>query len=127
MLDSAEIINYMLWYWLYPFIRDRLNLDTMAKDIKVVANDLKLYFQGFEVALASNNISDAIRYLKDMRRELNDNLDYLQSKQESETIQQVMKQNLQESLADYKDRVKRLEEELKKGWTRRLLVANEQN
>lgn len=87
----------------------------MAKDIKVVANDLKLYFQGFEVALASNNISDAIRYLKDMRRELNDNLDYLQSKQESETIQQVMKQNLQESLADYKDRVKRLEEELKKG------------
>ena len=87
----------------------------MAKDIKVVANDLKLYFQGFEVALANNNISDAIRYLKDMRRELNDNLDYLQSKQESETIQQVMKQNLQESLADYKDRVKRLEEELKKG------------
>jgi seryl-tRNA synthetase len=87
----------------------------MAKDIEVVANDLKLYFQGFEVALASNNVADAIRYLKDMRRELNDNLDYLQTKQEATAIQQVMKENLQESLADYKERVKRLEEELKKG------------
>ena len=87
----------------------------MAKDIEVVANDLKLYFQGFEVALASNNVADAIRYLKDIRRELNDNLDYLQSKQESTVIQQVMKENLQESLADYRDRVKRIEEELKKG------------
>ena len=44
----------------------------MVKDIQVVANDLKLYFKGFDVALDSNNIDDAIRYLRDIRRELND-------------------------------------------------------
>lgn len=35
------------------------------KDIQLVANDLKLYFRGFEVALERNNIEDAIRYLNE--------------------------------------------------------------
>lgn len=86
----------------------------MAKEIEVVANDLKLYFKGFEVALADSNIDDAVRYLKDIRRELNDNLDYLQAKKEAAAIQAVLKQNLRESLADYNERIKLIEAELKK-------------
>jgi tetratricopeptide (TPR) repeat protein len=88
--------------------------ETMVKDIQLVANDLKLYYKGFEVALERGDIDDAIRYLRDMRRELNDNLDYLISKKESTSIQDVMKQNLQESVEDYKRRIKNLEEELRK-------------
>jgi hypothetical protein len=86
----------------------------MVKDIQLIANDLKLYYKGFEVALERGDIDDAIRYLRDMRRELNDNLDYLISKKESTSIQDVMKQNLQESIEDYKRRIKSLEEELRK-------------
>lgn len=40
----------------------------MAKDIEAVTNDLKLQVQGFEVALANNNVADAIRYLKNMKQ-----------------------------------------------------------
>lgn len=86
----------------------------MVKDIQLVANDLKLYFRGFEVALNKSNIDDSIRYLKDIRRELNDNLDYLQAKQEASEVQDVLKRILKESLGDYKKRIKRIEKELKR-------------
>ncbi|HEX9678655.1 hypothetical protein [Nitrososphaera sp.] len=86
----------------------------MVKDIQLVANDLKLYFRGFEVALNKSNIDDSIRYLKDIRRELNDNLDYLQAKQEASEVQDVLKRILKESLGDYKKRIRRIEKELKR-------------
>lgn len=60
------------------------------------------------------DIGDAIRYLRDMRRELNDNLDYLESTKEGVAIQEVLRRNLEESLEDYKARVSQLENELKK-------------
>lgn len=85
----------------------------MSKDLEHVANDLKVYYKGFEVALGRGDVNDAIRYLKDMRRELNDNLDYLESMKEGATIKEVLRKNLQESLEEYKARVKQLEEELK--------------
>jgi DNA repair exonuclease SbcCD ATPase subunit len=86
----------------------------MTKEMQILANDLKVYFKGFEVALDNGNIDDAIRYLKDIRRELNNNLDYLQSKKESTAVQELLKKNLQESLDDYKSRIKQIEEELRK-------------
>lgn len=86
----------------------------MVKDIQLVADDLKIYYKGFVTALDRGDIDDAIRYLRDMRRELNDNLDYLVSKREALAIQDVMKKNLQESIEDYKKRVKELEEELRR-------------
>ena len=86
----------------------------MAKDIRVVANDLKVYYTGFEVAVNKGDIGDAIRYLRDMRRELNDNLDYLESTKEGVAIKEVLRRNLEESLEDYKARVRHLENELKK-------------
>lgn len=30
--------------------------------VRVVANDLKIYFKGFEVALKRDDIQDAVRY-----------------------------------------------------------------
>lgn len=85
----------------------------MVKDIQLVADDLKIYYKGFVTALDRGDIDDAIRYLRDMRRELNDNLDYLASKKEALAIQDVMKKNIQESIEDYKKHIKKLEEELR--------------
>lgn len=52
----------------------------MAKDVEIVANDLLIYFKGLEVALGKGNVDDAIRYINNTKRELDDNLGYLQSK-----------------------------------------------
>lgn len=52
----------------------------MAKEEEIVANDLKVYFRGLEVALGKGNIDDAIRYIGNIKSELDDNLGYLQSK-----------------------------------------------
>ena len=86
----------------------------MAKDIQVFANDLRVYFKGFETALGSGNVEDAIRYLRDMRAELNDNLEYLITRKEGTAIEEVMKTNIQESIEDYKKRIKNLEKELER-------------
>lgn len=52
----------------------------MAKDVEIVANDLLIYFKGLEVALGRGNVDDAIRYINNIKTELDDNLGYLQSK-----------------------------------------------
>ncbi|MEM2140086.1 MAG: hypothetical protein QXJ74_04200 [Nitrososphaera sp.] len=52
----------------------------MAKDVEIVANDLRVYFKGLEVALGKGNIDDAIRYIHNIKTELDDNLGYLQSR-----------------------------------------------
>jgi DNA-binding transcriptional regulator GbsR (MarR family) len=79
-----------------------------------MANDLKVYFRGFEVALKRRNIDDAIRYLTSIKAELNDNLDYLRAEQESTEEKNVLKNILRASLNDYKKRIKRIQRELKK-------------
>lgn len=87
---------------------------SMERDIQIVANDLNLYFKGFQVALKRRNLDDAIRYLKDIRRELNDNLDYLQAEQEASEVKNALKGILGETLKDYRLRAKRIEEEMTK-------------
>lgn len=85
----------------------------MAKEIEVMANDLRVYFKGFETALEKGNLEDAIRYLRDVRTELNDNLRFLVSKKESRAIQDVLRENLDQELEEYRTLVKNLEAELK--------------
>jgi hypothetical protein len=85
----------------------------MTKEIEVMANDLRVYFKGFETALEKGNLEDAIRYLRDVRTELNDNLRFLVSKKESRAIQDVLRENLDQELEEYRTRVKNLEAELK--------------
>lgn len=52
----------------------------MTKDVEIAANDLMVYFKGLEVALGKGNIDDAIRYINNIKNELDENLQYLQSK-----------------------------------------------
>lgn len=40
------------------------------KDIRVVPNDLEIYFKGFETAIKHRNIDDALLYLNNMKQEI---------------------------------------------------------
>ncbi len=55
----------------------------MAKDVEIVANDLLIYFRGLEVALGRGDVDDAIRYINNIKAELDDSLNYLQSKRKA--------------------------------------------
>ena len=57
-----------------------LEIIFMANEAEIVANDLKIYFSGLEVALHQGKVDDAIRYIGNIKSELDDNLSYLQSK-----------------------------------------------
>lgn len=60
----------------------------MVKDVEIVANDLLIYFHGLEVALGRGNVDDAIRYINNIKSELDDNLGYLQSKKDAQGKQE---------------------------------------
>jgi hypothetical protein len=49
----------------------------MSKDLEILSNDLRIYFRGFEVALGRKDVGDAVRYLNDMRKEIDENLEFL--------------------------------------------------
>lgn len=49
----------------------------MSRDLEVLSNDLRIYFRGFEVALGKKDITNAVRYLNDMRKEVDENLEFL--------------------------------------------------
>jgi hypothetical protein len=48
------------------------------KDIRTVPNDLEIYFKGFEVAFKRRNISDAIMYLNNMKKEIDYSIESLE-------------------------------------------------
>jgi hypothetical protein len=60
--------------------KERTVEKAMANEAEIVANDLKIYFSGLEVALHQGKVDDAIRYIGNIKSELDDNLSYLQSK-----------------------------------------------
>lgn len=86
----------------------------MVKDIVVVANDIKLYYKGFEMALDRDNLDDVIHYLKEIQREVNDYLDYMEVKKERASVEEAVRKNLKEALKEHKTQVKTLKRELKK-------------
>jgi len=49
----------------------------MSNELEVLCNDLEVYFKGFQVALEKKDITSAIRYLNDMRKEVDENLEFL--------------------------------------------------
>ena len=49
----------------------------MSTDLQILSNDLKIYFHGFEVALEKKDIEDAVRYLHAMKKEVDENLEFL--------------------------------------------------
>lgn len=50
----------------------------MEKDIRIVPNDLEIYFKGFEVAFKHRKIDDAILYLNNMKKEIDYNIESLE-------------------------------------------------
>jgi len=86
----------------------------MVKDIVVVANDIKLYYRGFELALDRDNLDDAIHYLKEIQREVNDYLDYMHVKKDRAAVEEAVRKNLKEAIKEHKTHVKKLRRELKK-------------
>lgn len=86
----------------------------MVKDIVVVANDIKLYYKGFEMALDRDNLDDVIHYLKEIQREVNDYLDYMEVKKERASVEEAVRKNLKEAIKEHKTHVKQLKRELKK-------------
>lgn len=86
----------------------------MVKDIIVVANDIKLYYKGFELALDRDNLDDAIHYLKEIQREINDYLDYMNVKKERAVVEEAVRKNLKEAIKEHKTHVKKLKKELKR-------------
>lgn len=86
----------------------------MVKDIVVVANDIKLYYKGFELALQRDNLDDATHYLKEIQREVNDYLDYLQVKKDRAVVEEAVRKNIKEAIKEHKTHVKKLKRELKR-------------
>jgi hypothetical protein len=48
------------------------------KDIRIVPNDLEIYFKGFEVAFKRKKIDDAILYLNSMKKEIDYSIESLE-------------------------------------------------
>lgn len=49
------------------------------KDLRVVPNDLEIYFKGFEVAFKHRKIDDPILYLNNMKKEIDYKIASLES------------------------------------------------
>lgn len=86
----------------------------MVKDIIVVANDIKLYYRGFELSLERDHLDDAIHYLQQIQREVNEYLGYLSEKKKRAVKEEAVRQNLKAQLNEHKTHVKKLKRELKK-------------
>jgi hypothetical protein len=50
----------------------------LEKDIRIVPNDLEIYFKGFEVAFKRKKIDDAILYLNSMKKEIDYSIESLE-------------------------------------------------
>lgn len=49
----------------------------MSNELEVLSEDLETYLRGFQAALEKNDIEEAIKYLNDMRKEVDENLEFL--------------------------------------------------
>lgn len=49
----------------------------MSNELEILSNDLRIYFRGFEVALEKKDITGAVEYLKQMRKEVDENIEFL--------------------------------------------------
>lgn len=65
---------------IYTLIFTRINMGycMSEKDIRIVPNDLEIYFKGFEVAFKRRNIDDAILYLNNMKKEIDYSIESLE-------------------------------------------------
>jgi len=85
-----------------------------TENVRVVANDLEIYFKGFEIALKTKNVEDAVRYLESMIEEIDYNIEHLQPIRNEMIEIDNRKSDIDKTLRSHRLRIEQLEGELKK-------------
>ncbi len=85
-----------------------------TENVRVVANDLKIYFKGFEVALKRKNVDDAVTYLESMIEEIDYNIEHLQPIMNDKIEMNNRKRHIEKTISNHRSRIGQLEGELKK-------------
>lgn len=85
-----------------------------SEAVRVVANDLEIYFKGFEVALKRKNAEDAVRYLESMIEEIDYTIDRLQAQKDLRIAIENRKRNIKKEVSDYRTGIKQLQGELRR-------------
>ena len=84
------------------------------KDIKIMVNDLGVYFRGLQVAVGSKHVDDMIQYLNNMKKEIDYSLELLGPIRKELDEKGVQRASIEKTLADYRSKVHELKGELKK-------------
>ena len=85
-----------------------------TENVRVVANDLEIYFKGFEIALKRKNVEDAVRYLESMIDEIDYNIEHLQPIRNEMIETDNRKRDIEKTILNHRLRIEQLEGELKK-------------
>ena len=84
------------------------------KDIKIVVNDLAVYFKGLQVALGRKDVDDMITYLNNMKREIDYSLGLLVPIRKELDEKGVQRANIEKVMEDHRSKIHELKDELKK-------------
>ena len=85
-----------------------------TENVRVVANDLEIYFKGFEVALKRKNVEDAVRYLESMIEEIDYNIEHLQPIRNDIIEMNSRKKDIENTISVHRSFIGELEGELKR-------------
>jgi len=85
-----------------------------TQNVRVVANDLEIYFKGFEVALKRKNVEDAVRYLESMIEEIDYNIEHLQPIRNDMIEMNNRKNDIENTISIHRSFIGELEGELKR-------------
>ncbi|MCI0558772.1 MAG: hypothetical protein MN733_09770 [Nitrososphaera sp.] len=83
-----------------------------TEDVRIVANDLEIYFKGFEVALKRKQVDDATRYLESMIEEIDYTADRLQWQKHYKDETEKLKSNIKKMITEQQNHIERLKVEL---------------
>jgi len=86
----------------------------ITKDVRVVANDLEIYFKGFEVALKKKNVEDAVRYLESMIEEIDYNIERLQPLRKDMNEIGNRKRDIENTISSHRASIEQLKGELRR-------------
>ena len=85
-----------------------------TQNVRVVANDLEIYFKGFEVALKRKNVEDAVRYLESMIEEIDYNIEQLQPIRNDMIEMNNRKKDIENTISIHRSFIGELEGKLKR-------------
>lgn len=86
----------------------------LAEDVRTVANDLEIYFKGFEVALKKRNVEDAVRYLESMIEEIDYSIERLQPLRNDMNEIHDRKKDIENTISHHRSSIEQLKGELRR-------------